>query len=100
MTANKNRRDNLVSQLKDLDDTEPFEFVYSLENTNDLLFVSEEEYGEDSSIYYILNITIKENSYSVKHNIKDDNNIINIEQEFLEDPEDVVDYVINKINQY
>lgn len=100
MTAIEDRRNELVSQLKDLDDIDPFEFVSSLEDTNDLAFVCEEGSDKDSPVYHILNITITEDSYSVKYSIKDDNNIINIKQEFLEDSEDVVDYVINQINQY
>lgn len=100
MTDIEDRRNELVSKLKNLDDTDPFEFVNSLEDTNDPAFVYEDGSDEDSIIYHMLHITITEDSYSVKYSVKDDDSIINIKQEFIEDPEDIVDYILNQVDQY
>jgi hypothetical protein len=84
--------------LQNLEDTvhtkDKFYFVESLKNSGEPLYIA-----KDEDILHLILIKIYSDSYSVKYSVKDKNDIMNIDQVFIDEPEDTAQFINKKIKE-
>lgn len=89
------KRDVLLKNLENIVETEDkFHFVESLKNSGEPVYIA-----KDENILHLILIKIYRDSYSVKYSVKDEDNIINIDQKFIVKPEKTAQFINEKIDE-
>ena len=94
MSSIKEMRRVLENKLRDnVNTSDNFKFIEELDDFNEFLYVA-----DDDKTYHMLIIKTYEDNYSVKYSIKQEKEVMNIDQEFIENVDEVVDYINDKIS--